>query len=63
MREGKEKLIYSDKKNEEMSTKELKKRLNSHQWAVIEEARAQIKNGNFLTNSQANKEIDEWLNK
>jgi GTP-binding protein EngB required for normal cell division len=29
----------------------------------IEEARLQIKNGNFLTHEEANKEIDEWLEK
>lgn len=37
--------------------------LNSEQKAAIDEARAQIRNGNYLTNNQANKEIDEWLNK
>lgn len=37
--------------------------LNSEQKTAIDEARAQIKNGNYLTNNQANKEIDEWLNK
>jgi GTP-binding protein EngB required for normal cell division len=29
----------------------------------IEEARLQIKNGDFLTHDEANKEIDEWLEK
>jgi GTP-binding protein EngB required for normal cell division len=29
----------------------------------IEEARLQIKNGDFLTHDEANKEIDEWLGK
>jgi predicted transcriptional regulator len=29
----------------------------------IEEARLQIKNGEFLTHEEANKEIDEWLEK
>lgn len=29
----------------------------------IEEARKQIKNGDFLTHDKANKEIDEWLEK
>ncbi|MET7255931.1 hypothetical protein [Dyadobacter fermentans] len=37
--------------------------LNSEQKTVIDEARTQIKNGNYLTHNQANKEIDEWLNK
>ncbi|HWV28191.1 MAG TPA: hypothetical protein VN038_01005 [Dyadobacter sp.] len=37
--------------------------LNSEQKTAIDEARTQIKNGNYLTDNQANKEIDEWLNK
>ncbi|MGX5858504.1 hypothetical protein ACWKW6_32925 [Dyadobacter jiangsuensis] len=37
--------------------------LNSEQKTAIDEARTQIKNGNYLTHNQANKEIDEWLNK
>ena len=35
--------------------------LNKQQNAAIEEARNQIKNGNYLTNEQANQEIDAWL--
>lgn len=38
-------------------------KLNRAQNVAIDEARAQIKNGNYLTNNQADKEIDEWLNK
>jgi hypothetical protein len=30
---------------------------------AIAEARNQIKNGDFLTNEKANKEIDKWLDK
>lgn len=30
---------------------------------AIEEAKAQIENGEYITNEQANKEIREWLNK
>lgn len=30
---------------------------------AIEEAKAQIENGEYFTNEQANKEIREWLNK
>ena len=37
--------------------------LNNVQKAAVEEARAQIRNGKYLTNDQADKEIDEWLNK
>ncbi len=37
--------------------------LNSEQKTAIDEARTQIKNGNYVTDNQANKEIDEWLNK
>lgn len=38
-------------------------KLNDDQKKAINEARQQIKNGQFLTEEQANKEIDEWLNK
>ena len=38
-------------------------RLNDVQKKAVTEARQQIKNGQFLTEEQANKEIDEWLNK
>lgn len=38
-------------------------KLNDDQKKAINEARQQIKNGQFLTDEQANKEIDEWLNK
>ncbi len=38
-------------------------KLNDDQKNAIQEARQQIKNGQFLTEEQANKEIDEWLNK
>jgi len=37
-------------------------RLNDDQKIAINEAREQITNGQFLTEEQANKEIDEWLN-
>jgi predicted transcriptional regulator len=36
-------------------------KLNDDQKKAISEARQQIKNGQFLTEEQANKEIDEWL--
>lgn len=38
-------------------------KLNLKQKSAIAEARGQIKNGDYLTNEQANQEIDEWLNK
>ena len=38
-------------------------KLSDDQKKVINEARQQIKGGQFLTNDQADKEIDEWLNK
>lgn len=38
-------------------------KLNDEQRKAIAEARQQIANGQFLTDEQANKEIDEWLNK
>jgi tRNA A22 N-methylase len=37
--------------------------LHDDQKKAISEARQQIKNGQFLTDEQANNEIDEWLNK
>lgn len=38
-------------------------KLTDEQRKAINEARQQIKNGEFLTDDQANKEIDEWLKK
>ncbi|WP_426292161.1 hypothetical protein ACN9ML_19530 [Dyadobacter endophyticus] len=38
-------------------------KLNNAQKVAIDEAREQIKNGAYLTNNQADKEIGEWLNK
>ncbi len=37
-------------------------KLNDAQKKAINESREQIKNGQFLTEEAANKEIDEWLN-
>ena len=48
--------------NLENEIKEIYK-LNAEQKSAIAEAREQIKNGDYLTNEQANQEIDEWLNK
>lgn len=38
-------------------------KLSYGQKAAIAEAQEQIKNGSYLTNKEADKEIDEWLNK
>lgn len=38
-------------------------KLSKDQNAAIQEARTQIKTGKYLTNEQANQEIEEWLNK
>jgi len=38
-------------------------KLSEDQKDAINEARQQIKKGQFLTNDQADKEIDEWLSK
>ncbi len=38
-------------------------KLSEEQNLAIEEARRQIKAGEYLTNEQANQEIEEWLNK
>ena len=35
--------------------------LSEDQKNAINEARQQIKNGQFLTDDEANKDIDEWL--
>ena len=35
--------------------------LSASQKNVIEEAQEQLKNGRFLTDEQADKEINEWL--
>ena len=35
--------------------------LSEEQNSAIAEARNQIRNGDFLTNEQANQEIDKWL--
>ncbi len=37
--------------------------LNDKQKMSIEEGRKQILNGEYLTDEESNKEIDEWLNK
>lgn len=38
-------------------------KLNADQKKGINEVREQIKNGQFLTEKPANKDIDEWLKK
>lgn len=38
-------------------------KLNEDQIMAVNEAREQIKKGQFLTEEQANREIDEWLKK
>ena len=38
-------------------------KLNAAQKKAVNESREQIKNGQFLTEEAANKEIDEWLDK
>jgi hypothetical protein len=38
-------------------------RLSDNHKLAIDTAIEQIKSGDYLTNDQANKEIDEWLNK
>jgi predicted transcriptional regulator len=38
-------------------------KLNKDQKQAIAEARNQIKSGQFLTDEEANKEINEWLKK
>ena len=38
-------------------------KLSNDQRMIMEEARVQIKKGDYLTNDEANKNIDQWLNK
>ncbi len=38
-------------------------KLSDEQRKAIHEGREQISKGQFLSNDQANKEIDEWLNR
>jgi hypothetical protein len=38
-------------------------KLSSEQKNVVHESQEQIKKGDFLSNEQSDKEIDEWLNK
>ena len=38
-------------------------KLTDDQRKAISEGRTQIRNGEFLTDDQANNEIDEWLSK
>jgi len=37
--------------------------LTTAQISAIDEARDQIKNGEYFTNEEVEKEIDQWLNK
>ncbi|MEO6721778.1 MAG: hypothetical protein ABIN67_15645 [Ferruginibacter sp.] len=37
--------------------------LNDQQKGAIDQAREQIRQGQFLTDEESNREIDEWLNK
>ena len=37
--------------------------LSSNHKSAIDKANKQIENGDYVTNEQSNKEIDEWLNK
>jgi len=38
-------------------------KLNDQQIAAISEAKDQIRNGEFLSNEEADREIDSWLKK
>jgi hypothetical protein len=48
--------------NQENKTQEDYK-LSEEQNFAIKEARNQIKNGDYLSNEEADQEIEEWLNK
>lgn len=38
-------------------------KLSDEQKSAVNEAREQIKRGEFLADDEANKDVDEWLNK
>jgi hypothetical protein len=38
-------------------------KLSQEQVSVVNEARDQVKNGQFLTHEEAQKKINQWLNK
>lgn len=38
-------------------------KLSDEQKSAVNEAREQIERGEFLTDDQVNKDVDEWLNK
>ena len=38
-------------------------KLSDEQKSAVNEAREQIKRGEFLTDDEVNKDVDEWLNK
>ncbi|RRO13431.1 hypothetical protein [Flavobacteriaceae bacterium 14752] len=38
-------------------------KLNNEQITAVEEARTQIKNGEFLTGEEADQDIEKWLNR
>ena len=38
-------------------------KLSDEQKSAVNEAREQIKRGEFFTDEEANKDVDEWLNK
>lgn len=48
---------YINQENKVLKTYKLNKEQNS----AIKEARKQIENGDFLTNEEADNEIEEWL--
>jgi adenylate kinase family enzyme len=59
-----EKLLQEAFRLLELETEDIELyKLNNNQNKAIEEARQQIKNGQFLADEQANKEVEEWLSK
>ncbi|HSZ85441.1 MAG TPA: hypothetical protein VK787_05385 [Puia sp.] len=48
----------------DLETAEIEKyEFSDEEKSQVNESRLQIKQGKFLTNDEANKETDEWLNK
>ena len=59
-----EKLLEEAYRLLELETEDIEiYKLSDEQRKAVNEAKQQIKSGKYLTDDQANKEIDEWLNK
>lgn len=59
-----EKLLEEAYRLLELETEDIEiYKLSDEQRKAVNDAKQQIKEGKYLTDDQANKEIDEWLNR